>query len=118
MNEYDIVVLGGGAAGLSASLVLARARRRVAVVDAGEPRNAPAQHMHGFLSRDGLTPAELLRLAREELPGYGADIVAGRVSDARPTGDDAPRFTVELADGEVISARRLLVATGLRDLLP
>jgi thioredoxin reductase len=118
MNEYDIVVIGGGAAGLSAALVLARARRRVAVVDAGEPRNAPAQHMHGFLSRDGLSPAELLRLAREEITGYGADIVAGRVSDARPTGDDAPRFTVELADGEVISARRLLVATGLRDLLP
>ena len=118
MNEYDVVVVGGGAAGLSAALVLARARRRVAVVDAGEPRNAPAQHMHGFLSRDGFPPAELLRLAREEVTGYGADIVAGRVSDVRPTSDDAPRFDVQLADGDVISARRLLVATGLRDVLP
>ena len=77
MNEYDVVVIGGGAAGLSAALVLARAQRRVAVVDAGEPRNGPAQHMQGFLTRDGLPPAELLRLGREEVTGYGADVVAG-----------------------------------------
>ena len=60
MNKYDVVVVGGGAAGLSAALVLARARRRVAVIDAGEPRNAPAAHMQGFLSRDGMPPADLL----------------------------------------------------------
>jgi thioredoxin reductase len=118
MNEYDVVVVGGGAAGLSAALVLARARRRVAVVDAGEPRNAPAQRMHGFLSRDGFSPPELLQLAREEVTGYGADIVAGRVSDVRPTSDDAPRFDVQLTEGDVLSARRLLIATGLRDVLP
>src|SRR4249919_2811202 len=93
-DRWDVVVIGGGTAGLSAALVLARARRRVAVVDAGQPRNAPAQHMHGFLSRDGFPPAELLRLAREEVTGYGADIVAGRVSDVRQTSDDAPRFDV------------------------
>jgi len=118
MNEYDVVVVGGGAAGLSAALVLARARRRVAVVDAGEPRNAPAQHMHGFLSRDGFPPAELLRLAREEVSGYGADIVGARVSHVRRTGDDPPRFDVQLTEGDAVSARRLLVATGLRDVLP
>src|SRR3954471_3836459 len=118
MNKYDVVVVGGGAAGLSAALVLARARRRVAVVDAGEPRNAPAQHMHGFLSRDGFSPAELLHLAREEVTGYGADIVAGRVCDIRRTGDDGPRFDVQLAVGDVFSTRRVLVATGLRDVLP
>ena len=55
-ESYDVVVVGGGAAGLSAALVLGRARRRVAVVDAGTPRNAPAEHMHGFLSRDGMRP--------------------------------------------------------------
>jgi thioredoxin reductase len=118
MNYYDIVVVGGGAAGLSAALVLARAQRRVAVVDAGEPRNAPAQHMHGFLSRDGFPPAELLRLACEEATGYGADIIAGRVCDVRRTGEKAPRFEVHLDGRDVISARRVLVATGLRDLLP
>ena len=64
MNEYDVVVIGGGAAGLSAALVLTRARRRVAVVDAGEPRNAPAAEMHGFLSRDGHSPLELLATGR------------------------------------------------------
>jgi thioredoxin reductase len=118
MNEYDVVVVGGGAAGLSAALVLARAQRRVAVIDAGEPRNGPAQHMQGFLSRDGLPPAELLRLARDEVAGYGADIIAGRVSELRRTGDHAPRFEVHLAEQDVISGRRVLVATGLRDLLP
>ncbi|WP_323742634.1 NAD(P)/FAD-dependent oxidoreductase [Nocardioides islandensis] len=118
MNDYDVLVIGGGAAGLSAALVLARAQRRVAVVDAGEPRNAPAQHMQGFLSRDGLPPAELLRLGRAEVSGYGADIVAGRVTDVRRAGDAAPGFEVALADGDVLGARRLLVATGLRDVLP
>jgi thioredoxin reductase len=118
MNEYDVVVVGGGAAGLSAALVLARAGRRIAVVDAGEPRNSPAQHMHGFLSRDGFPPAELLRLAHEEVSGYGADIVAARVSDVRRTGDDAPRFDVQLTEGDAFSARRVLIATGLRDVLP
>ena len=65
--------IGGGAAGLSAALVLGRARRRVAVIDAGSPRNAPAAHMQGFLSRDGIPPGELLALGREEVVGYGVD---------------------------------------------
>ncbi len=67
MNEYDVAVVGGGAAGLSAALVLARARRAVVVIDAGAPRNAPAAHMQGFLSRDGMPPAELLAAGRDEV---------------------------------------------------
>ncbi|MGH3496375.1 MAG: FAD-dependent oxidoreductase [Nocardioidaceae bacterium] len=67
MNEYDVAVIGGGAAGRSAALVLTRARRRVVVIDAGEPRNASAAHMQGFLSRDGMPPAELLAVGREEV---------------------------------------------------
>jgi thioredoxin reductase len=71
MAEYDVVVVGGGVAGLSAAMMLGRSRRRVVVVDAGEPRNAPAAHLHGFLSRDGMDPAELLSTARREVVGYG-----------------------------------------------
>jgi thioredoxin reductase len=74
--------------------------------------------MHGFLSRDGLPPAELLRLGREEVAGYGGDIVAGLVTDVRRVEGAAPRFEVRLEDGDVLRARRILVASGLRDELP
>ena len=83
MPSYDVVVVGGGAAGLSAALVLGRARRRVVVIDAGSPRNAPAAHMQGFLSRDGLPPADLLAFGREEVEGYGVAIVRGSVDRRR-----------------------------------
>src|SRR5919206_3852913 len=116
MSERDVVVIGGGAAGLSAALVLARARRDVLVVDAGEPRNAPAAHMQGFLSRDGLPPGELLALGRAEVVGYGGEILPGAVSELVRCGSAG--FWVLLGDGQRISARRLLVATGLRDELP
>jgi thioredoxin reductase len=111
-GTYDVVVVGGGAAGLSAALVLGRARRRVAVVDAGAPRNAPAAHMHGFLSRDGMPPAELLAAGRAEAARYGVELIADRVD-----GID-PGFFVRLAGGRVLQARRILLATGVRDELP
>ena len=120
MHEYDVVVVGGGAAGLSAALVLSRARRRVAVVDAGAPRNAPAAHMHGFLSRDSFSPLELLEIGRQEVEGYGGLVIDGRVTGI--VGESSPgpgtRFRVSLADGRSMSTRRVLVATGLRDELP
>jgi len=114
-QTYDVVVIGGGAAGLSGALVLARARRSVLVIDAGEPRNAPAAGVHGFLSRDGIKPAELAALARAEVCGYSGRVVEGRVSSAAgtPTG-----FAVTTDDGRMVEARRLLVATGLVDDLP
>jgi thioredoxin reductase len=121
MNNYDVLVVGGGAAGLSAALVLSRARRRVAVVDAGEPRNAPAAHMHGFLGWDGAPPATLLKQGRDEVTSYGGELLAGTVTDIRPvtTGESAgPRFAVSLADGQVLTTRRVLVTTGLRDEIP
>src|SRR4051794_41309904 len=77
MAEYDVVVVGGGVAGLSAAMMLGRSRRRVVLVDAGEPRNAPSAHLHGFLSRDGMDPAELLSTARREVVGYGGGLLAG-----------------------------------------
>jgi thioredoxin reductase len=116
MSEYDVAVIGGGAAGLSAALVLSRARRRVAVVDAGSPRNAPAAHMHGFLSRDGMPPRDLLAVGRDEVLGYGGDLIVGTVEDV--VRDAGPHFRLLLADGSHLSSRRLLVATGLRDELP
>ena len=116
MTQYDVAVIGGGAAGLSAALVLARARRKIVVVDAGEPRNAPASHMHGFLSRDGFPPGDLLAGGRREVAGYGGEIVSGTVTDLRADGADG--YLVSLDDGQRVAARRLLVTTGLRDELP
>jgi thioredoxin reductase len=111
-QTYDVVVVGGGPAGLSAALVLGRARRSVAVVDSGAPRNAPADHMHAFLSRDGMPPGDLLRIAREELLEYGVVVLDDRVVEL------APGFTVRLDRGAGITARRLLIATGAADELP
>ena len=110
--SYDVVVVGGGAAGLSAALVLGRARRRVVVVDARAPRNAPAAHMQGFLSRDGMSPANLLAAGRAEVSGYGVELVEDRVVKIEVG------FSVLGAGGGVWEARRLLVATGVRDELP
>src|SRR3954466_13565579 len=111
-DGYDVVVVGGGAAGLSAALVLGRARRRVLVVDGGAPRNAPAAHMQGFLSRDGMPPAELLRAARDEVRRYGVEIVEDRVVDA------TAGFALRLASGRTVHARHVLLASGAVDELP
>jgi thioredoxin reductase len=116
MNNNHVVIIGGGAAGLSAALVLSRARRTVTVVDAGEPRNAPAAHMQGYLSRDGMPPRELLAAGRAEVERYGGKVVPGTVTDVTPGRRSG--FEIRLADGTVLAARRLLIATGLRDELP
>jgi len=113
---YDVLVIGGGAAGLSAAQMLGRSRRSVLVVDSGEPRNAPAQGVHGFLSRDGVSPAELLRIGRAEAEHYGVRIVRGEAVAA--SGNAGEGFTVALADGRTVRGSRLLVTTGLVDELP
>jgi thioredoxin reductase len=114
-DTVDVVVAGGGVAGLSAALTLARARRSVLVVDAGAPRNAPASGVHGFLTRDGISPLSLLESGAVEVTGYGGRIVRDRAVSARR---DSGGFVVELADGTEVRARRLLVATGLVDAVP
>ena len=113
-EKYEVIVVGGGAAGLSAALVLGRARRRTLVVDAGEPRNAPAAHLQGYLTRDGMPPAEFLAVGLEEIARYGVELVRDRAVDAA-RGDG---FEVTLASGRTVSARALVVATGLHDELP
>ena len=114
-ERYDVVVVGGGAAGLSGALALARARRSVLVVDDGAPRNARAGHVHNYLGREGATPADLLASGRAEVAGYGGRLVDGRVATAERVDDG---FRVVLADGGAVLARRLLVTTGLVDELP
>ncbi|GGV46348.1 NAD(P)/FAD-dependent oxidoreductase [Streptomyces spectabilis] len=114
-SSYDVVVVGGGAAGLNGALMLARARRSVAVLDAGAPRNAPADGVHGLLAREGMPPAELLARGRAEVRGYGGHVASATVTAATR---DGAGFAVALADGRTVRARRLLVATGLVDELP
>ena len=114
-ERYDVVVIGGGAAGLNGALMLARSRRSVLVVDAGAPRNAPASGVHGLLGREGTPPGELLATGRAEVRGYGGRIETGEVTTARKVDGG---FAVTLADGRRVRARRLLVTTGLTDELP
>jgi thioredoxin reductase len=114
----DVVIVGGGPAGLNAALLLGRARRRVLVCDAGTPRNAPVAHLHGFLSRDGLPPAELRRIAREQLGAYGSVELREVQVEAASTAGDGEGFVVTLADGTRERARRLLLASGVVDQLP
>ncbi|MFG1795195.1 NAD(P)/FAD-dependent oxidoreductase [Nocardia sp. NPDC049149] len=114
-NGYDVVIIGGGAAGLSGALMLARARRSVVVLDAGEPRNAPASGVHGLFALDGIPPSELLERGRVQLREYSGDVVHGRVDAATRVADG---FVVTTTDGRAFRARRLLVTTGLVDELP
>jgi thioredoxin reductase len=109
---YDVIVIGGGAAGLAGATTLLRSRRSVLVVDGGEPRNAPADGVHNFLTREGTPPGELLAAGRAEVLGYGGEVARGNVVEVEPG------FRVRLDDGRTESARRLLVATGLVDELP
>jgi thioredoxin reductase (NADPH) len=114
-KRYDVVVVGGGAAGLSAALVLGRSRRSVLVIDAGQPRNAPAHHLHNYLGKDGTSPTELLEIGREEVRRYGVEVRPGRVTSAARSGGG---FRLGLDDGGSALSRRLVLATGVVDVLP
>ncbi len=114
-TAVDAIIVGGGVAGLSAAVALCRSRRSVVIIDAGDPRNAPAAHSHNYLTRDGESPLELVRLGRDEARHYGAHIVEGVATSASRT---QTGFEVALADGSVVRGRRLLVTTGLTDVLP
>jgi thioredoxin reductase/protein-L-isoaspartate O-methyltransferase len=108
---YDVAVVGGGAAGLSAALMLVRSKRSVVVIDGGEPRNAPAAGVHGFLTRDGMAPRDLVAAGRAEVAGYGGTFIEGVVTAVRPG------FEMDV-DGRTVTARRLIVASGVTDELP
>jgi len=113
---FDAAVVGGGPAGLSAALTLGRGRWRVAVIDAGEPRNTPAAAAHNLFTRDGTPPLQLLAIAREQLRPYTTvELRAGRAVDAHAVDGG---FRVLLRDGSTVGARRVLLATGVVDILP
>ena len=114
-EKYDVIVVGGGAAGLSGALALSRARRSVLVIDAGDPRNAPAGHIHNYLGRESTPPLELVAIGRTEVEGYGGTVTQGKVASTTRTDDG---FRLELTDGRTVAGRKLLVATGLIDKLP
>jgi thioredoxin reductase len=112
---FDVIVAGGGPAGLSASLMLGRCRRRVLLCDTGEPRNRYSHGLHGYLTRDGITPHEFNSLGQAELGPYGVECRKVAVTDAQRVGGS---FLVSLADGRTEEARFLLIATGVTDHLP
>ena len=114
-QRWDAVVIGGSAAGLSAALMLGRARRRVLVIDAGSPRNRFAHHMHGVLGHEGKAPSELTRIGQGEVAVYGGHVVSEKVVNV----DETPQaLNIALADGTHHSARALVVASGSSDRLP
>jgi thioredoxin reductase len=114
-SRYDVVIVGGGPAGLSAALVLGRCRRRVLVCDAGNPRNVCSEGVHGFLTRDGTRPSELLAIARQELQPYGVEMLETTVMAVEPRDGE---FVVRLRDESTVTGRKILLATGVIDRLP
>ncbi len=117
-QAVDVVVVGGGPAGLAAALVLARSRRSVAVVDGGEARNAGATGVHNYVGREGISPQDLAGLGRAEVTAYGGRVIDGHVVQATAGAGTTPSFDVILTDGSRLTARRLILATGVVDVLP
>ena len=113
---YDVVIVGGGPAGLSAALILGRSRRKVLVCDNGHPRNEASHAMHGYLTRDGIPPSEFLQIARDQLAPY--DTVEMRDNTVISAACVDGRFVTRLATGEDVHSRKLLIATGVRDNVP
>jgi thioredoxin reductase len=117
-HRYDVAVIGGGPAGLSAAMVLGRCLRRVIVIDHGKGRNYAAREMHGYLGRDCTTPAEMRQIGRREAAAYGVEFLDGEVAGVCACGDEGKDFEITINDHEPLTARKLLLATGVMDVLP
>jgi thioredoxin reductase len=114
-ERKDVVIVGGGPAGLNAALMLGRARKKVLLCDGGAPRNSAAEGIHGFVTRDGTPPREFRRIAREQLRPYGVEVQDTRITSVERIGSG---FQVALAEGRTVVSRRVLLATGMVDAVP
>ncbi len=113
-QHYEVAIIGGGPAGLSAALVLGRSRRSVIVIDEGKPRNRVTRESHGFLTRDGITPSELRRIAIEQLMTYPTVELQDDIAASIEGGDG--EFHISTAQGAAYTSKKLIFATGMRDL--
>jgi len=118
MNHYDVAIIGGGAAGLSAALTLARARRQGIVLDAGTPRNASSPGVQGFLSRDGIEPGELRQIARAEIEGYGGIEFINLAATRIVPRENEDGYRIETAPNYSVTANFVVLATGMIDRFP
>ena len=117
-EHYHVAIVGGGPAGLSAAILLGRCRRDVIVIDDDTPRNRVAVSVNGYLGREGVRPGELRATGREQAGKYGVKFVTAEVLKATPVGGPREGFLLEIADHPQVIARKILVATGVRDQLP
>ncbi|RYE25226.1 MAG: NAD(P)/FAD-dependent oxidoreductase [Sphingobacteriales bacterium] len=115
-TTYDAIIIGGSYSGLSAAMALGRSMRKTLVIDGGKPCNAPTPHSHNFITQDGETPVAIRNKAREQVAKY--DTVSFADVQATMVTNNGDSFTITAADGQTYTAKRLLLATGIRDIMP